>query len=421
MREGNLGSMTRRAAAALAALVVVAGVAAFLLLRGGDETRTPQKGPSAIDPLAFMPAGADATFDLDTDVPGVAIAAAELVPKLPGATLTAEQLQPLVGGRMAVAVKDGRMWLAAVTRAPAPPGATKRGGTVIVVPGAVTQTLGARAAFDRRFTGLPSSSARVAFNPRTLLASRSPQIANTTWGRSLRDGAAVMVVRGDRVALPFKLTGDPVTPESLPIATGTQAPSTHGSAPIVAATRSPAQTLGFLRDAGLLPALDVLSRAPSFLKPNLDDLGPDATLTTADAKVFTVRLTPPDPSDWATKLDRLDALSGLIRFAGLANVRIDKRDGVYTIEQDGELAARAAVYGRVVVLSTDPGADLKAAATAPAKPPPPGAAGALTLNLSEALFGSALPALARDHVGDVEGWARAEPAGVRGELGVRVR
>ena len=169
------------------------------------------------------------------------------------------------------------------------------------------------------------------------MASRSPQIANTTWGRSLRDGAAVMVVRGDRVALPFKLTGDPVTPESLPIATGTQAPSTHGSAPIVAATRSPAQTLGFLRDAGLLPALDVLSRAPSFLKPNLDDLGPDATLTTADAKVFTVRLTPPDPSDWATKLDRLDALSGLIRFAGLANVRIDKRDGVYTIEQDGEL------------------------------------------------------------------------------------
>ena len=412
--------MTRRAALVIAALVV-AGVAAFLALRGGGETRTPPKRPPAIDPLAFMPAGADVTFDLDTAVPGVAVAATQLVPKLPGATLTEPQLRPLVGGRMAVAVKDGRLWLAAVTPAPAPPGATRRGGTVVVSPTGIAQTLGARAAFDRRFTGLPRSSARVAFNPHLLMASRSPQVANTTWGRSLRDGAAVLVVRGDRVALPFKLTGNPVKPEDLPIATGTRAPSTSGTAPIVAGTRSPAQTLRFLRAAGLLPALDVLSRAPAFLKPNLDDLGPDATITTPDAKVFTVRLTPPDPNDWATTLDRLDALSGLIRFAGLANVRIDKRDDVYTIQQDGELAARAGVYGRVVVLSTDPAANLKAAAAAPAKPPPPGAAGALTLDLSAALFGAALPALVRDHVGDVEGWARAEPAVTAGELAVRVR
>jgi hypothetical protein len=409
--------MTRRVAVVLAAaLVVVAGVAAFLLLRGGDEA-APPKAPPAVDPLVFMPADADVEFDLDTAVPAVAVAAAELVPKLPGATLTAEQLRPLVGGRMAVAVKDRKLWLAAVTAAKPPPGGTKQGGAVIVAPGSVVQTPGARALFDKRLAGLPDSPARIAFDPRVL----APQIANTAWGKALRDGAAALTIEGARIALPFRLTTSPVNPKDLPIATGAQAPSTRGSAPIVAATRSPAQTLRFLRDAGRLPALDVLDRAPGFLKPDLDDLGPDGTITTADAKVFTVRLTPPDPGDWATKLDRLDALSGLIRFTGLADVKIDKRDGVYTIEQDGELVARAAVYGRVVMLSTDPAANLQAAANAPAKPPPAGAAGALTLNLSADLFLSALPSLVQGHVGDVEGWARAEPTQTTGELGLTVR
>jgi hypothetical protein len=413
--------MTRRVAVMLAAaLAVVAGVAAFVLLRGDDKP-APPKAPVAIDPLAFMPAGADVELDLDTAVPAVAVAAAELVPKLPGATLTAEQLRPLVGGRMAVATKDGRLWLAAVTPAKPPPGATTRGGTGIVAPGSVVQTRGARAAFDKRMAGLPRSSARVAFDPRTLLAPRSPEIAGTAWGRALRDGAAVLTIEGDRIGLPFRLTTGPVKPQDLPIATGTQAPRMAGSGPIVAATRSPAQTLGFLRGAGLLPALDVLSRAPGFLKPNLDDLGPDATITTPDAKVFTVRLTPPDPGDWATKLARLDALSGLIRFTGIADVRIDKRGDVYTIEQDGELVARAAVFGRVVMLSTDPRADLRAAANAPATPPPPDARGALTLRLAEQLFGPLLPALVRGHVGGVTGWARAESTLTSGELSVKVR
>jgi len=410
--------MTRRVAVVLAAaLVVVAGVAAFLLLRG-DEKPAPPKAPVGVEPLAFMPADADAVFDLDTDVPAIAVAAAELVPKLPGATVTAEQVRPLVGGRMAVATKDGKLWLAAVTKAPAPPGGTKRGGTVIVVPGSVVQTQGARAAFERRMTGLPDGPARVAFDPGKYLPA---EFADTAWGRALREGAAALTIAGDRIALPFRLTGDPVKPEQLPIATGTQAPSTHGSAPIVAGTRSPAQTLRFLREAGLLPALDVLSRAPGFLKPNLDDLGPEATITTADAKVFTVRLEPPDPGDWSTKLDRLDALSGLIRFTGIANVSIDKRDGVYAIQQDGKLVARVAVYGRVVMLSTDPQANLQAAANAPARPPPADARGALTLDLSSALFGALLPALVREHVGNVTGWARAEPAQTTGELSVKVR
>ena len=55
------------------------------------------------------------------------------------------------------------------------------------------------------------------------------------------------------------------------------------------------------------------------------------------------------------------------------------------------------------------------------KPPPAGAAGTLTLNLSATLFGPLLPALVREHVGDVTGWTRAEPEQTTGELAVRVR
>jgi hypothetical protein len=234
----------------------------------------------------------------------------------------------------------------------------------------------------------------------------------------------VLVVRGDRVVLPFRVKADPAAlkPSDLPVTPGRGAPRTRGNGPVVAATRSPAQTLAFLRAAGLLPALDLLGRAPGFLRPDLSNLGPDATLTTADARAFTVLLTPPDPGDWSTKLARLDALSGLIRFAGLADVRIDRQpDGAYSIRQGGALAARAGVYGRAVVLSTDPRADLRAAARAPATPPPPGAAGALTLRLSPSVLAALLPVLVRRHVGDVTGWARTALAGVEGELGVRVR
>jgi hypothetical protein len=268
--------------------------------------------------------------------------------------------------------------------------------------------------------GLPAASARVAFDAGTLLAARAPQLAKTDWGRSLRAGAAVLVVRRGRVVVPFRVAADPFA--SLPFGSGATVPRMQGSGPVVAAVRSPATTLAFLRSAGLLPALDTLARAPGFLRPNLSDLGPDATITTTDLRALTVRVTPPDPGEWATKLGRLDALSGLIRFAGVADVRIDRQaDGAYSIEENGKLVGRAGVYGRVVVFTTDPAADLRAAARAPVTPPPANAAGGLTLRVAPALFGALLPALVRDHAGDVSGWARVEPTGLHGELGVAIR
>ena len=326
-----------------------------------------------------MPVGASAMLDFDTGQTTAALAAIALVSQLPGASLTAVQVEALTGGRMAVAFGGGRVWLAAQTRSapPRPSGgavAAARGGTVVVAPsaqalqaalaGAAAKAPTARAAFDRRFTGLPASSTRVAFGPRALLAAGSPALARTAWGRSLRAGAAVLVARDDRLVLAFDISADPsgLSRASLPIVGGGR-PRAAGRGPVVAAVRSPAQTLSFLRSAGLLPALDVLSRAPGFLRPDLSELGPQATIVAADERTLTVRFTPPDPGDWSTKLARLDALSGLIRFAGLADVRIDRAaDGAYTIESDGALVGRVGVYERVVVFSTDPRADLRAAA-----------------------------------------------------------
>jgi len=432
-------SRTAVVATPLLALVVVAVLVLLLRAVGESENSTPPRAPVAIEPLAFMPAGASAVLELDTERPLAGLAAIGLIPKLSGATLSVEQVGRLTGGRMAVAFGGGRVWLAAETRA-APPdprggaAAAARGGTVVIAPsgpelqaslaGAARAARGARDAFDRRFVGLPAASARVAFDPRAVLAARSPAVARTAWGRSLRAGAAVLVIRGDRVVLAFRVSADPsgLSRSSLPLATGAGAPRAAGRGPVVAAVRSPSQTLSFLRSAGLLRALDVLSRALGFLQPDLSDLGPEGTIVAADSQALTVRTTPPDPGDWSTKLGRLDALSGLIRFAGLADVRIDREsNGAYSIQSNGAFAGRVGVYGRVVVFSTDQRADLGAAARAPLAPTVAGAAGALTLRLAPSLFGALLPALARGHVADVTGWARAELTGLRGELAVRVR
>jgi hypothetical protein len=307
----------------------------------------------------------------------------------------------------------------------------------VVAPSAadLTQALGAarapaaryaRATFDKRFAGLPADAgARVAFDPRVLLAQRSPQLAATPWGRSLRDGAAVLTTRGTELRVPFRVVGDPggLTPGDLPIATGAQPPRARGSAPLVVGLRDPSHTLAFARAAGLFSELDLLDQLPGFLKPDLNDLGPNGTITSAslDLAHLTARSEPSDPGDWASKLSRIDTLAGLAGKALLGNLAVDKQDGVYTLTQDGQLIARAGVYGRALVLSNDPAANLAAAAAAPASPLPPGAAGALTARLRSSLLAIQIPELIRARVGDLTAWARAELTGVTGELRLALR
>jgi hypothetical protein len=434
--------LRRRAPLLAAALVLVAGVlAVVLLLRGNDHGGGPRAARS--EPLAYLPAGsADVVFDLDTSEPLIALAVEQLAPRVTNGALSAQQVQGLVGGRAAVALDAGRAWLAFATDAPAPrprdgSAAAARAGVVVVAPSAADLRVAlagarapaaryARATFDKRFAGLPAAAgARAAFDPRALLGRRSAQVAATKWGRSLRDGAAVLTVRGTELEIPFHITSDPggLTPDDLPIATGAQPPIARGSAPLVVGLRDPARTLAFARSAGLLSELGLLDQLPGFLKPDLSDLGANGTVTSPrlDLTDLTARTEPPDPGEWETKLDRIDTLAGLAGKAVLGGLAVEKRAGVYTVTQDGRLVARAGVYGRALVLSNDPSANLRAAAVAPAVPLPPGAAGALTARARSNLLAGQIPDLIRARIGDLTAWARAELTGVTGELRLALR
>ena len=430
----------RRAPLLVAALVLVAGIVALvLLLRGGgdDKGRTATRA----EPLAYLPAGGDVVFDLDTRAPLVGLAVEQLAPRLNGGALSAGQVRPLLGGRAVIGLSGERAWLVFATDAPAPrvgngAAAAKRDGVVVVAPSradldaslqaaAKPAASYSRATFDKRFAGLPAgASVRVAFDPRKLLASRAPQLAGTAWARSLRDGAAVLTPKGTRLEMPFRITADPIglNTDDLPIATGAQPPVAHGSGPLVVGLRDPAQTLDFARDAGVLPELGLVDQLPGFLKPNLEDLGPDGTVTTPslDLDHLTLRAEPRNPGDWSSKLGRLDALSGIAKRAGI-DIDIDHHDGAYDISQNGKLVARAGVFGRALTLSNDPRRDLRRAAAAPVSPAPPGAAGGLTLRAQATTLIGGLPALISARLGDITGWARAELTGVTGELDLALR
>jgi hypothetical protein len=405
------GVMLRRRAPLLAAtlaLVVVAAAVAFLLLRGGEERKP--RAPGA-DPIAYVPAErADLALDLDTRDALVVLAAQRLIPRL--SSLTPAQVTPLLGGRVAVATTPEGSYLAFSTDAPPPPGGRRALGRIVVVaPGPTRPVPGARRRFDGRFAGLPpAEGVRAAFRPQSLL---EPGVAGTRWGRSLRDGAAV--VAGD-LRLPFRVRADPagILPADLPIAPGATAPATHGQAPVVIGLRDPARSVAFARDSGLVPELAVVGRLPGFLRPDLGDLGTDGTITLPRLRPerLTLRAEPRDPGDWASKLGRLEALSRIA--SPVVGLEVEERDGVYTLTENGRVIVRAAVFGRVLMLSTDPAADLRKAAAAPATPPAPGAAGGLTLRATAAALGPGVPALLRS--GSVTGWARAEPSGVSGEL-----
>jgi hypothetical protein len=430
----------RRVPLVAAAVVLVVGVVALVvLLRGGGDD-----GGSAstrTEPLAYLPAGGDVVFDLDTRAPLVGLAVEQLASRLNGGALSAGQVRPLLGGRAVIGLSGERAWLVFATDAPAPrvgngAAAAKRDGVVVVAPSradldaslqaaAKPAASYSRATFDKRFAGLPAgASVRVAFDPRKLLASRAPQLAGTRWARSLRDGAAVLTPKGTRLEMPFRITADPIglNPDDLPIATGAQPPVARGSGPLVVGLRDPAQTLDFARDAGVLPELGLVDQLPGFLKPNLDDLGPNGTVTTPslDLDHLTLRAEPRNPGDWSSKLGRLDALSGIAKRAGI-DIDIDHHDGAYDISQDGKLVARAGVFGRALMLSNDPTRDLRTAAAAPVSPAPPGAAGGLTLRAQATTLIGELPALISARLGDITGWARAELTGVTGELDLGLR
>jgi hypothetical protein len=424
-----------------ASLVLVLGVVALvLLLRGGGDDKATKAATG--EPLAYLPDGGnDAVFDLDTRAPLVDVVVEQLAPRLTNGALTTEQVRPLLGGRAVVALRGSQAWLAFATDEPAPrvgrgAAAGEGDGVVVVAPtradvaasirnAAQPAARYARATFDKRFAGLPKGgSVRVAFDPRKLVASRAPQLATSKWVSSLRDGAAVLTTAGTQLHLPFRITADLVglTPDDLPLATGAQPPTARGTGPLVIGLRDPAHTLRFARESGLLPELGVVDQLPGIVKPNLDDLGPNGTVTTPklDLKHLTLRAEPSDPGDWSSKLGRLDALAGIAKTAGI-DIDVKHDNGVYDISQNGQLVARVGVFGRALVLSNDATANLAAAAAAPVSPTPPGAAGALTIRARATTLIPGVPDLVAGRLGDITGWARAELIGVTGELDLALR
>ncbi|MEP6954265.1 MAG: hypothetical protein ABI950_09425 [Solirubrobacteraceae bacterium] len=411
------------------ALAVVAGaIAAVLILHARDRHTTP--ATDRVDPLAFMPSRAPVVLDLDTKQPLIALAVQQLAPRLTSGRLTVDAVDPLLGGRVAIALDGNRAWLAFATSKPAPAGTTRAKGVVLYAPDpAAARAATAQAAeppaayardtFVKRFDGLPADAgARVAFDPRRLLGQREPKLAATRWGRSLRDGAAVLARTGDGLRVPFRVTAEPVglSAADLPFATGPAAPPTNGHAALTVGVRDPAQTVAFAREADLVPALTLVDSLPGIVKPNLSDLGPAATLTSADTRTVSVRTTPPDPGDWDAKLNAIDTFSSLIGGLG-----ITQRHGAFAITQNGALLARAGVYGPALMLSNDPRADLRALATAPATPPLAGAHGGLTIAGSPDQLKAYLPGIVLSRIRALNAWARVETTGLTGELQIPLR
>ncbi len=362
---GGVDRRQRQTLIALAALLAGALLAVLVLKACDSDGGSTPTRVRAADPLGFVPVDADVIADVDLSAPLPALLYEELtsVPNLPKR------------GRAVYATKDGQRYLAIQGGRGGSGASLVKDGVLVIAPGqaALTEVVkarrpGARAAFAARVSAMPAGApVKVAFRPAALLTRLSPKIAASAWGRNQRSGQAALSARGSDLVADVVLDGAASAPDALPFASDAQPQLQRGTAPIVLTVRDPGQTLRFAKDAGLADVLHVVGRLPGFLEPDLEDLGDSATLTTVDLKTVTVRLEPPDPGDWARKLSRLDRLSGLFRTLGLADVRIDRDGDVYTIEEHDKLALRAAVFGDVLVLSTSPTGDLRAAAAAPAR------------------------------------------------------
>src|SRR3954447_23262025 len=484
-REGlPFGPVGRRIAAVIAVAVVVLAALAFVLARNAskDDPTPTQQGDTRAEALAYAPRASPALIGVDTGSPEASLVLGALISPVSAGALSANDISPLLGNEAVVALLDPRTSRAQLSMVAKDPDALRalarrlkktgsyKDATLYSGPqGAavgikddtllaasdeptIRRALDTRAApnahlmppaFDRRLAGLPTTAdVRTVFNPkRIVVAQRLPGLGNTRWGRSLTNGAAVLEERGTGLRLPFALQTDAtrINDQDLPFAPGPQTPKMDGDAPLLLAVRDLGQLIAFLRkvDPQRLGGLDTFQNGlPSFLRVNvsglLNGLTNDGTISSDDGlDHFAARTNPPDPSNWRDPLERLSTLSGVLQRLGINNVKlIDEGANAYRLDVDGELAARAGIFGRTLVLTDDADTNLRATAQAPQAATPTGARGGLTLRMRASggrrlvsdLFG--LPADAGailDRLGDLTGWARAATDGVRGELDLGLR
>jgi hypothetical protein len=486
---GGEGLPFREVPRRIVGLVVVAVVAfaalAFVLARnsGKNDTVPAPATDTRARALAYAPRNAPALIGVDTGSAGASLVLGALVPRVSGGALTANDVSPLLGNEAVVALLDprtGRSQLSMVAKDPdalralarrlkqtgsyrqatlyqGPQGAAvaiKDDDTLIAASDqpTVRRALATQATksahlapdeFDRRLAGLPTTAdVRTIFDPkRIVVAQRLPGVRNTRWGRSLTNGAAVLEEGGPGLRLPFALqtNASRINDRDLPFAPGPQAPQIRGRARLLLGVRDLGRLIAFLRkaDPQRLGGLDTLQNGlPGFLRVNvdgmLDALTNDGTISSSDALAhFAARTNPPDPSAWSQPLKRLSTLSSVLQRLGIDNIRLSEQGAdAYRLDVDGDLVARVGVFGRTLVITDDANSNLRATATAPPAPTPPGARGGLTLRMQASegrrllsdLFGlpeSAGAILGR--LGDVTGWARAATDGVRGELQLGLR
>ena len=470
---------------AVAAIAVVT----IVIARSGskDEQRPSSQGDARAEALSYAPRNSPALVGVDTGSAAASLVLGALVPRVSGGALSANDVSPLLGNEAVVAVLDPRTQRAQLSMVAKDPDAlraltrrlTKAGtyngatlyrgaqGAALAVKGDAvvaasdeptvrraidTAANGANhltpAQFDARLAGLPKAAdVRAVFDPkRVVVATRLPGVLTTRWGRSLTNGAAVLQEGGPGLQLPFVLQTDAarINDADLPFGTGTTPPQMHGRAPLLIGVKDFARFIAFLRkaDPQRLGGLDSLQNGlPSFLRVNIDGLlgglTGDGTVSSDDGLAhFAARTDPPNPDDWRTPLNRLSTLSSVLQSLGIDNVKLSEEPGggdAYRLEIDGKLTARVGIFGPTLVITDAGSTDLRATANAPAVPPPPGAAGGLTLRLQaregRRLLGSLFGIGANDdganvildRFGDLTGWASAATDGVRGTLQLGLR
>jgi uncharacterized protein DUF3352 len=481
--------VSRRILAVLALAVAAIAVVVVVLTRGdsNQEPATKPQGDTRAEALAYAPRSSPALVGVDTGSPAASIVLGALVPRVSGGALSPNDISPLLGNEAVVAVLDPRTQRAQLSMVAKDPDAlraltrrlTKQGdyhgatlyrgpeNAVVAVKGdtlvaasdeptvrraidtaANPATHVTPAQFDARLAGLPKTAdVRAVFDPkRVVVATRLPGVLNTRWGRSLTNGAAVLQQGGSGLQLPFVLQTDAtrINDQDLPFGTGTTPPQMHGRAPLLIGVKDFARFIAFLRkaDPKRLGGLDSLQNGlPSFLRVNVDGLlgglTGDGTVSSDDGLAhFAARTDPPNPGDWRTPLQRLSTLSSVLQSLGIDNVKLSEEPGggdAYRLEIDGRLVARVGIFGRTLVITDAATTNLQATANAPAVPPPPGAAGGLTLRLRASegrrllggLFGISSgdegAGVILDRFGDLTGWARAATDGVRGQLQLGLR
>lgn len=262
-----------------------------------------------------------------------------------------------------------------------------------------------------RTLGLPGGAiARVAIDAQAELTRTDPAARRLPWVAALRRVALTLTPEVGALRVRVRAILEAGVPgEAFPLVTGTAPPQVRGAGAAAASFREPRQTIGFLRRAvdlldperlaDLRAAEGLIDRFAnvSLQEDLLDRLTGSATVTSSDGRTVTLRSELDDPDRTAGALGRLNTLATiggpLASLVGVdtGGLDVDEAGGVYTLTQDKRLLVRLAVVDGLLLASTDPRADLKAAARAPVSTPP--ALGAFRATLDPVFLARGLPFL----------------------------